>query len=114
MIIRPLPKEDCYELVEPLVFWVDYKRQVVPVGFRFKGSIPRIFWTIVTNPYDPTGARAFCIHDYLYDTHLCSRKNADLKLLQCLLNDGMPKETADTIFSTVRIAGRSAWRKNYA
>ena len=79
MICKPIPKEDCYELVEPLVFWVDYKRREAHAGFRFKGSIPKFFWSMVTNP--------------------------------CLLNDGKDKETAETIFATVRFVGSIAWRK---
>ena len=111
MICKPIPKEDCYELVEPLVFWVDYKRREAHAGFRFKGSIPKIFWSMVTNPYDPKCVRGFAIHDYLYETHLCSREAADIKLKQCLLNDGKDKETAETIFATVRFVGSIAWRK---
>ena len=109
MICRPLATENCYELAAPLVFWVDYKRQVVPVGFRFKGSIPRGAWTLVTNPYDPRCIRGFCIHDYLYENHVCKRAAADLKLKQVILNDRCPKETAETIYSTVKLCGGAAW-----
>ena len=109
MICRPIPKEDCYELVEPLIFWVDYRRCVVPAGFKFKGSIPRLFWTPVTNPYDPRCARGFAIHDYLYEAKICSKEHADLKLKQCLLNDRCSKELAETIYSAVKMFGKHNW-----
>ena len=111
MIVKPIPSEDCFELVEPLVFWVDKMRQVVPAGFRFRGSVPRLFWSMVVTPYDPKCLRGFCIHDYLYETHLCSRKSADLKLKQVILNDGLDKESAETVYSAVHWFGKKAWGK---
>ena len=111
MICKPIPKTDEFELVEPLVFWVDKKRQEVPVGFRFRGSVPKIFWGIIVSPYDPKCLRGFCIHDYLYDTHLCSRDSADKKLKRDILNDGLDKESAEMIYSMVDLFGKRAWKK---
>ena len=114
MICKPCPREDCYELVEPLVFWINYRRCVVPAGFKFKGSIPKLFWTVITNPYDPKCHRGFCIHDYLYQITppICSREEADNKLRQCMLNDEKDKESVETIFWTVRRVGWYSWEKN--
>jgi len=116
MICRPVPRQNIYELVEPLVFWVDYKRFEVPAGFKYSGSIPKIFWTILTNPYDPRCVRGFCIHDYLYQVTppVCSRETADEKLRQCLINDGKDKESVETVYTTVRSVGWYSWRENRA
>jgi hypothetical protein len=111
MIVKPIPAEDCFELVEPLVFWVDKKRQEVPPGFRFRGSVPRLFWTAVVTPYDPKCLRGFCIHDYLYEAHICSRKSADLKLKTVIISDGLNKDSAETIYFAVDKFGKRAWKK---
>lgn len=111
MIVKPLPKANRYELVEPLTFWVNKKREQVPAGFVFDGaSIPRLFWRVLTSPYQPRILRAACIHDYLYRTNLVSRKVADLKFRQVLINDGTDKESAETMYVGLRLGGKSAYR----
>lgn len=111
MICKPLPKDDCYELVEPLVFWVDYNRYVVPAGFVSDGaSIPKIFWPVITSPFNPKIIRGAIIHDYLYRVHVVSRRVADEKLRSVIISDGFPKETSETVFSAVRVGGKSAYK----
>ena len=105
MLCRPIPGEDCYELMEDLRFWVNGKEEIVPFGYRAKASIPRICYTILVSPFDPRVIRGGFIHDYLYDTGLCDRKTADLKLKEVLLNDKLDEESAETIYFTVRRVG---------
>ena len=111
MIVKPLPKINCYELCEPLVFWVAYRRCVVPTGFVSDGaSIPQLFWTVTTSPFHPKIIRGAIIHDYLYRVHIVSRELADLKLKTVIISDGLSKELADTIHAAVRVAGRRAYK----
>lgn len=111
MICKPIPGEDCYELMEDLRFWVNQKEEVVPKGYRAKASIPRIFHTALVSPFDPRVIRGGFIHDYLYETGLCDRETADLKFKEVLLNDKLDEESAETIYSTVRAAGWYAWNR---
>ena len=110
MIIRPLPKDDCYELVEPLRFWVDYIECEIPAGFVSDGaSIPKMFWSIITSPFHPKVIRRAFQHDYLYRVHIVSRKIADIKFKEGLVLDGFPEETTETMFSALRWFGKSAY-----
>ena len=111
MIVKPLPKENCYELVESIWFWVGQIECEIPVGFVSDGaSIPKLFWTITTSPFHPNVIRAAFEHDYLYRVHVVSRKKADERLKLTMLNDGVSEELAETIFSTVRTVGGYAYR----
>ena len=111
MIVKPLPKKNLYELVEPLVFWVNKKREEVPAGFVFDGaSVPRFFWRVVSTPFQPKVMRAACIHDYLYRKHIVKKDIADEKFKNVLLCDGVDKELAETMFTGVTIAGGSAYK----
>lgn len=111
MIVKPIPETDEFELVEPLVYWVNRIRREAPIGFRFRGSVPRLFWRVVT-PYSPKCLRGFCIHDHLYETHTCSRKDADKKLKQVILADGEDKETSEVIYLAVKGFGGPSWKKS--
>ena len=115
MIVKPLPKQNLYELVEPLVFWIvyddDYSRCEVPAGFVFDGaSVPRFFWRVVSTPFQPKVMRAACIHDYLYRNHIVEKDVADEKFKSVLIADGVDKERAETMFTGVRLGGKSAYR----
>ena len=110
MIVRPIPKINCYELCKPLAFWVMYRRCTVPEGFVSDGaSIHKLFWTITTSPFHPKIIRGAFIHDYLYRVHVVSREVADLKLKTVIISDGISKELAETIHSAVRVAGKRAY-----
>ena len=112
MIIRPLPKEDCYELMEPMRFWIDYIECEIPAGFVSDGaSIPKMFWSIITSPFHPKVIKRAFQHDYLYRVHIVSRKRADKKLKKGLIYDGFAEETAETMYSTLYLFGGSAYRE---
>ena len=109
MVVKPIPETNEYELVEPLVYYVNKIRYEAPQGFRFRGSIPKVLWTPLVSSYDPKCLRGFCIHDHLYDTGVCSKEDADFKLRSVVRADGLDKDTAEMIYSGVKWFGGLAW-----
>ena len=110
MIIEPLPKIDCYQLVEPLKFWVDYIECEIPAGFVSDGaSIPRMFWSIITSPFHPKVIKRAFQHDYLYRVHIVPKDRADRKFKKGLIYDDFAKETAETMYSALKLFGGSAY-----
>ena len=111
MIVKPIPDADKYELVEPLVFYINKKRHVIPAGFRFECSVPVIFYCVLKTPFDPQVMQAACVHDYLYAHHICTKEQADLKFKALLIYNGVSKETAETMYQGVKLFGHHAYNK---
>ena len=111
MICKPIPEANKYELVEPLVFYINKKRHVIPVGFRFECSVPVIFYRVLKTPFDPDVMQAACVHDYLYSNHICTKDQADLKFKALLIYNGVSKETAETLYTGVMLFGHHAYSK---
>lgn len=83
---------------------------VVPAGFQTDyASIPWLLW----GPLPPVGRydRAAVIHDYLYRFNGCSRKEADLTLLEAMRWLDVNKLQRAAIYAGVRAGGWHAWRK---
>ena len=70
-------------------------------------SIPRIFWNIL----HPTGeyGKAAVIHDWLYRTHECSRKQADEIFYEAMTVLGVAWWKRATMYRAVRWFGKSAY-----
>lgn len=85
-----------------------YGVYTVPVGFVTDFcSVPR-----VPLAYDLLGNRARksgTVHDYLYSTHPCTRKEADQMLRVMLLDDGASELEASMFYAAVRLFGASHW-----
>jgi hypothetical protein len=84
---------------------------IIPAGYITDfASVPRIFRGIV----QPGGNHnlATLIHDWLYDTQLGTRKQADEEMLHWLMKAGCSKAKAYTMYLAVRIGGRSWWKKD--
>ena len=80
---HPEKEDDRLELMEDWHFEVITKRGVynftVLTGFTFEGSVPRVFWRIIT-PTDPGAIAGYLIHDWLYQlckAKLVKREHAD-------------------------------------
>ena len=82
----------------------------VPVNFETDfASTPRILWPI----FPPTGTygKAAVGHDYLYRTKgVCSRRMADLTLLEMMIALCTPLATRVLMFEAVRLFGGSSYK----
>ncbi|MBL0320312.1 MAG: DUF1353 domain-containing protein [Alphaproteobacteria bacterium] len=84
---------------------------VVPEGFLTDfGSIPKIFWNIVS----PIGkaTAAFVLHDYLYMTQERSRLVSDAILLEALEILGVNWLQRFLIYNGVRVGGWLPWNNH--
>jgi hypothetical protein len=112
--IKPFADYRTYVLVQDVAYSVGSSNITitVPAGFVTDlASIPQAFWSLGLSP---TGrySKAAIVHDYLYWTQLCTRRQADNILLIAMKESLVPAVTRDTIFQGVRAAGSSAWSDN--
>ena len=88
------------------------KKIVSPPGFVSDGaSIPKVFWPLGLVPYGAHG-RATAVHDYMYWSQQCSRKQADNIMLIALKESGVSIFTQWILMAGVRLFGRLAWNEN--
>jgi Protein of unknown function (DUF1353) len=83
----------------------------VPEGFVTDyASIPRAFWQFL--PVHGRYGRAAIVHDYLYWTQHCTRKQADNILLIAMIESGVAPKKRVEIYRGVRLGGDRAWKNN--
>lgn len=70
-------------------------------------SVPRILWPIVAPDGEHT--QAAVLHDYLYKSHIKSRKEADEIFLEAMEVLKVPKWKREAMFWAVRLFGSPAW-----
>jgi hypothetical protein len=83
----------------------------VPLGFVTDfASVPQIFWSILP----PTGkyGKASVIHDYLYQSKIRSRMQADAIFHEAMLVLKVPKWKAGLMYWAVRCFGWLGYSKN--
>lgn len=84
----------------------------IPPGFVSDGaSIPKVVQLLGLSPYGAHG-RAAVVHDYLYWSQLCTRKQADNIMLIAMKESGVSLLTQWLIAAAVKIFGGSPWREN--
>jgi len=71
-------------------------------------SVPRVFWPIVAP--DGRHTQAAVLHDYLYKSHIKSRKESDEIFLEAMAALKVPLIMRQTMFWSVRIFGHKAWK----
>jgi hypothetical protein len=111
-----------YELEQTFHFsFSKYNHAAVHTGFYTDGaSIPRIFWTIIGDPFQKRVIRPALGHDYLYWSgkamdgrngipEKITRKQADRAFYEGLRNEGMRKSKALAMYWGVRLGGWRAW-----
>jgi hypothetical protein len=102
-----------FMLIRPLVVWFGEGADslVVPAGFVSDlASIPRVAQSLIPKlgPYN----RAAIVHDYLYWTQCCSRREADVIFLKMMKDLGVSFFTRKALFFSVANFGRGAWYEN--
>lgn len=106
-------EEDERGNVYTLTVPITYCGLEIPAGFESDGaSVPRFFWRCVFPPSAPRALLAAFVHDFIYRTHPrgWSRKEADMTFRELLIQQGVPRVTAETAYLGVRLFGGSAWR----
>lgn len=103
--VMPLEEPRNWKILEDIIF----EGVLVPRGFHVDGaSIPvGLRWLF------PHGGRKFfaaCIHDWLYRTGGSTRKEADGMFLRAMLENGVGKVRANTMYIAVRVFGSSSWK----
>jgi hypothetical protein len=83
---------------------------IIPMGYPFETSVPRIFWWVVP----PWGryAKGVCLHDYLYETQMAGQDGADSAFRIVMKQDGVKPWRRWIIYQAVHWFGKRKFRKN--
>ena len=96
--------------LEPLTFVAYGKTFTIPAGYLSNGfSCPRFLWPLISPAIDPSSLVASIIHDWIFDTHVLTRAQADRYFRERLIEDGFPRCTAALSYIGVRVFGGSHW-----
>lgn len=100
-----LHEKTVYVLLE-----VEYvKGYEIPIGYQTDGaSVPQLLWTLL--PPSGRHSRAALLHDWLYDNRIGTRKQADVLFLEAMLEDGVSKWKAYTMYWGVRLFANYKWK----
>ena len=99
------------KLLEPLIITVKGKEYTIDEGYCSNGlSCPRWGWSLVSPTIDNRTIRAAVAHDWLYENHVCTRKEADDWFYDAMVEDGFPKFRAYLAWVGVRIGGGSHYK----
>lgn len=99
-------------LLEPLPFTHNGREYVVPEGYRSNGfSCPRLLWSLISPAIDNRTLRSACGHDWLYEYHVVSRREADQWFRDSLIEAGVPRIKAYAIYYAVRAFGGRHYRR---
>lgn len=94
------------ELLEPIPFAIKGREYVVPQGYLSNGmSVPMALWSIISPAIDNMTLKSALGHDWLYENHVCTRKEADDWFLDSLIKDGFPRWKAWLSYLGVRVFG---------
>ena len=74
-------------------------------------SVPRGLWLFL-EPLSGKYVKAALVHDYGYATHYTSRKVIDQMLYDMLVEAGMNKIKAESIYLSVRAFGANHWKQS--
>jgi len=81
----------------------------VPVGFVTDfASVPRPLWWLI--PFHGKFTKGSVIHDWLYQTHQCTRKEADDIFYEAMLVGGTCPWKAKLMHIAVRMFSWLAWK----
>lgn len=96
------------KLLESIPIKVKGKNYIVPAGYLSNGlSCPRCLWSLLSPAIDNRTLKSACGHDWLYENHVCTRKEADDWFYDDLIANGFPKIKAYLVWLGVRIGGKS-------
>lgn len=97
-------------LDSPFLFCADDCVYIVETGYTSDGmSVPRCLWSVISPPYNPVTLFPSIAHDWLYDNHVMTRKEADIWYRDALILNGYPKWKARLVYRVVQRFGQSHW-----
>lgn len=115
LIVKALPDGERWELVTSFTYHVGElgspDKIEVPAGFVTDfGSVPRIFWPLVSPQGKAKGA--FVLHDFLYFTGQRSRLVCDAILEEAMEVCGISHFQRWLVWKGVRVGGWAAWKSH--
>ena len=100
-------------LLEPIRISVKGREYVVPEGYESEGmSVPRALWSIISPAIDNRTLKSACGHDWLYECHVVSRKEADQWFRDSLIESRFPMWKAELSYIGVRVFGGSHYTQS--
>ncbi|OGV45209.1 MAG: hypothetical protein A2017_06620 [Lentisphaerae bacterium GWF2_44_16] len=79
-------------------------------GFRCDGgSVPKAFWSAVSDPYSTRFLLAFFLHDGLYAAELFTRSECDWIFLELMRELGVSWRKRNEVWAAVRMGGWWVW-----
>jgi len=110
-ILKPIPQQNKYELVEDYRAYCEDHTFYLPKGFIFNGaSIPVYARAITYPPFHPDVMAAAIVHDYLYQHKPVNRKLADMIFYNRLITNGVNKFKAKMMYRALRMFGGFSWK----
>lgn len=98
--------DDEWEVIDPLTYMIGHHVITVPRGFVTDGAtIPFFAWSHIGHPLAPKFVKAAILHDYLYESKVVSRKEADRLFRMILKEEGVGMLKRWTMWSAVRLCG---------
>ena len=93
---------------EPVFFKIHDRTVIIPRGYISDGmSVPRVLWRLLSPPVYGETLIPSIIHDWMYDSLYCSRREADLYYYHGLLANGYPQWKSILTYIGVRLFGAS-------
>ncbi len=104
--------DDKWELITPLIYNSDVlnKQVVVPKGFTCDfASVPRVPLAYLLA--GGTAVKAAVIHDWLYWSNGCTRKEADETFYEAMKATGIPAWRRHIMYWAVRVGAGAVWER---
>jgi hypothetical protein len=114
--LKPFTDNHDWMLVKDLTYTIGNTNLsiTVPEGFVTDfASIPQALWSLGLTPHGKY-SKAAVIHDYLYWSQTCTKKQADNILLIAMKESSVGTIDEVTIYEGVNAGGVSSWAGNWA
>jgi len=101
------------QLVEDYTYKNSVYNITVKAGFITDGtSIHKVFWVVLSSPFEGPVVYGAVIHDGLYTSMVLPRKVCDGLLRKMIIEAGYNSIKANLVYIAVRLFGSSHWEKS--
>lgn len=109
-ILKPLPLDNLYELMEDYEINILSHKIVVPKSFKYDGaSIPAAAWQMTYSPFDPDVMLPALVHDWLFFNHQMDQVTTDEIFYLMLKENGVNNAKATMMWAAVSTVGQLFW-----